>query len=99
MNSIFAKLSSRENISNSLFAKISSRENNVLYSIRRGSGLLANDNPTSTFPGQQSFKRRAQFIGKVGVALLQECLYLPSARSLRRRSALVAENTRPTCAK
>ncbi len=30
--SIFAKISSRENISNSLFAKISSRENNVLYS-------------------------------------------------------------------
>ena len=32
VNSIFAKISSRENISNSLFAKISSRENNVLYS-------------------------------------------------------------------
>ena len=32
MNSIFAKISSRENISNSLFAKISSRENKVLYS-------------------------------------------------------------------
>ena len=29
---IFAKISSRENISNSLFAKISSRENKVLYS-------------------------------------------------------------------
>ena len=29
----FAKISSRENISNSLFAKISSRENKVLYSI------------------------------------------------------------------
>ena len=29
---IFAKISSRENISNSLFAKFSSRENNVLYS-------------------------------------------------------------------
>ena len=33
VNSIFAKISSRENISNSLFAKISSREDNVLYSI------------------------------------------------------------------
>ena len=32
VNSIFAKISSRENISNSLFAKISSRENKVLYS-------------------------------------------------------------------
>ena len=29
---IFAKISSRENISNSLFAKFSSRENKVLYS-------------------------------------------------------------------
>ena len=35
MNSIFAKISSRENISNSLFAKISSRENNVFYSTRQ----------------------------------------------------------------
>ena len=34
MSSIFAKISSRENISNSLFAKFSSRENKVLYSIR-----------------------------------------------------------------
>ena len=34
VNSIFAKISSRENISNSLFAKFSSRENKVLYSIR-----------------------------------------------------------------
>ena len=33
MNSIFAKISSRENISNSLSAKFSSRENKVLYSI------------------------------------------------------------------
>ena len=33
MNCIFAKISSRENISNSVFAKISSRENKVLYSI------------------------------------------------------------------
>ena len=33
VNSIFAKISSRENISNSLFAKFSSRENKVLYSI------------------------------------------------------------------
>ena len=32
VNSIFAKISSRENISNSLFAKVYSRENNVLYS-------------------------------------------------------------------
>ena len=32
VNSIFAKISYRENISNSLFAKISSRENKVLYS-------------------------------------------------------------------
>ena len=34
VNSKFAKISSRENISNSLFAKFSSRENKVLYSIR-----------------------------------------------------------------
>ena len=34
VNSIFAKISSRENISNSLFAKFSSRENKVLYSSR-----------------------------------------------------------------
>ena len=33
VNSIFAKISCRENISNSLFAKFSSRENKVLYSI------------------------------------------------------------------
>ena len=33
VNSIFAKICSRENISNSLFAKLSSRENKVLYSI------------------------------------------------------------------
>ena len=33
VNSIFAKISSRENISNLLFAKFSSRENKVLYSI------------------------------------------------------------------
>ena len=32
VNSIFAKICSRENISNSLFAKFSSRENKVLYS-------------------------------------------------------------------
>ena len=32
VNSKFAKISSRENISNSLFAKFSSRENKVLYS-------------------------------------------------------------------
>ena len=34
VNSIFAKISSRENISNSLFAKFSSREIKVLYSIQ-----------------------------------------------------------------
>ena len=34
VNSKFAKISSRENISNSLFAKFSSRENKVLYSSR-----------------------------------------------------------------
>ena len=34
VNIKFAKISSRENISNSLFAKFSSRENKVLYSIR-----------------------------------------------------------------
>ena len=33
VNSIFAKISSRVNISNSLFAKFSSRENKVLYSM------------------------------------------------------------------
>ena len=33
VNSKFAKISSRENISNSLFAKFSSRENKVLYSM------------------------------------------------------------------
>ena len=36
VNSIFAKISSRENISNSLFAKFSSRENKVLYSTSKG---------------------------------------------------------------
>ena len=39
MNSKFAKISSRENISNSLFAKFSSRENKVLY----GRGPNSND--------------------------------------------------------
>ena len=34
--------------------------------IRRGRGLLANDNSASTFPGQQSFKRRAKVSIKVG---------------------------------
>ena len=34
VKSTFAKISSRENISNSLFAKFSSRENKVLYSTR-----------------------------------------------------------------
>ena len=33
VDSIFAKISSRENISNPIFAKFSSRENKVLYSI------------------------------------------------------------------
>ena len=33
VDSIFAKISSRENISNHIFAKFSSRENKVLYSI------------------------------------------------------------------
>ena len=42
VNSIFAKMSSRENISNSLFAKISSRENNVLYS-RPTTALIGHD--------------------------------------------------------
>ena len=37
VNSIFAKISSCENISNSLFAKFSSRENKVLYSTPAGS--------------------------------------------------------------
>ena len=41
VNSKFAKLSSRENISNSLFAKFSSRENKVLYSIRHGFASMA----------------------------------------------------------
>ena len=35
VNSIFAKISSRENISNSIFAKFSSRENKVLYSMQK----------------------------------------------------------------
>ena len=34
VDSIFAKISSRENISNPIFAKFSSRENKVLYSTR-----------------------------------------------------------------
>ena len=34
VDSIFAKISSRENISNPIFAKFSSRENKVLYSMR-----------------------------------------------------------------
>ena len=42
VNSIFAKISSRENISNSLFAKISSRENNVLYSSHTVLGSIDN---------------------------------------------------------
>ena len=39
VNSKFAKISSRENISNSLFAKFSSRENKVLYSSHIGSRM------------------------------------------------------------
>ena len=35
--------------------------------IRRGRGILANGNPASTFPGQQSFKRRAKVSVNVGV--------------------------------
>ena len=64
--------------------------------IRRGHWLLANGNPTSTFPGQQSFKRRAKV--KVNVGVLWECLYSASARSVWRRSVLVAERACPTCA-
>ena len=41
VNSKFAKISSRENISNSLFAKFSSRENKVLYTVEP----LTNDHP------------------------------------------------------
>ena len=40
VNSIFAKISSRENISNSLFAKFSSRENKVFYSRLQDTDLL-----------------------------------------------------------
>ena len=40
VNSIFAKISSRENISNSLFAKFSSRENKVLYSNSEAQPLM-----------------------------------------------------------
>ena len=43
VNSIFAKISSRENISNSLFAKFSSRENKVLYSISLYYNVLSTD--------------------------------------------------------
>ena len=61
VNSIFAKISSRENISNSLFAKISSRENKVLYSIllfarlahsfaRRAAGPVASRSSVSMVP-------------------------------------------------
>ena len=54
VNSIFAKISSRENISNSLFAKISSRENNVLYSscLR----LFSSNRMESAWPSMPSFK-------------------------------------------
>ena len=65
--------------------------------VRRGRGLLANDNPASTYPGQQNYKRRAKVSVNLGV--LCERLYLPSARSLRRRSVLVTERVRPTHAK
>ena len=43
VNSIFAKISSHENISNSLFAKISSRENKVLYSTLINIGIFVTD--------------------------------------------------------
>ena len=65
--------------------------------IRRGHGLLANDNPASTFPGPQSFKRRAKV--SINVSVFWERLYPASARSQWRRSALVAESTHPTRAK
>ena len=61
--------------------------------IRRGHGLLANENPASTLPGQQSFKMRAKVSVNVGV--LWERLYSASARSLRRRSVLVTERAHP----
>ena len=53
--------------------------------LRMGRGRLANDNPASTFSGQQSFRRRAKVSVNVGV--LWERLYLAFARSLglRRR--------------
>ena len=35
--------------------------------IRRDRGLLANDNPASTLPGHQSFKRRAKDSVKDGI--------------------------------
>ena len=65
--------------------------------IRRGRRLLAYANPASTLPGQQSFKRRATV--SVKVCVWWKCLHSPSARSLRLRSALVAENMRPTQSK
>ena len=65
--------------------------------IRSGRGLLAKDNSASTFPGQQSFKRRAN-VG-VNVGVLWERLYSASARSLRRRSVLVTERALPMHAK
>ena len=53
VNSIFAKISSRENISNSLFAKFSSRENKVLYSniwwLMRSNALLKCSMTTRTY--------------------------------------------------
>ena len=64
----------------------------IIIIIAFNRGLLANDNSASTFPGQQSFRRRAKVSVNVGV--LWERLYLPAARSLRRRSALVAERER-----
>ena len=65
--------------------------------IRRGRGLLANENSASTFPGQQSFRRRAKITVNVGV--LWERLYSASVRFLRGRSVLVTERALPTHAK
>ena len=57
-NSIFAKISSRENISNSLFAKCSSRENKVLYSIRHRSYIYRCPAHASSGDGAGAVHRR-----------------------------------------
>ena len=54
VNSIFAKISSRENISNSLFAKFSSRENKVLYSIQSKIHSNLNTRTLSFVPAQST---------------------------------------------